>query len=69
MKIAEERVGEYSDQQSGALLGDVAFAVERHAKKNGRSVVVDYCGQGIGREMHEEPHALNFGRIGSVLAS
>ena len=49
----------------GAHLGDIGFAIERHAKKNGYSVVRDYCGHGIGREMHEEPQVLNFGRPGT----
>jgi methionyl aminopeptidase len=51
----------------GARLGDVGFAIERHANKNGCSVVREYCGHGVGREMHEEPQVLNFGRPGSGL--
>ena len=39
----------------GAHVGDIGAAIERHAKKNGYSVVREYCGHGIGREMHEEP--------------
>ena len=46
----------------GAHLGDIGFAITRHAKRNGYSVVREYCGHGIGREMHEEPKVLNFGR-------
>ncbi len=49
----------------GAHLGDVGAAIERHAKKNGYSVVRDFCGHGIGREMHEEPQVLNFGHPGT----
>jgi methionyl aminopeptidase len=49
----------------GARLGDIGAAIERHAKRNGYSVVRDYCGHGIGREMHEEPSVLNFGRPGT----
>lgn len=49
----------------GARLGDIGYAIERHAKRNGCSVVRDYCGHGIGREMHEEPQVLNFGRPGT----
>ncbi|MEE2915876.1 type I methionyl aminopeptidase [Sphingomonas ginsenosidimutans] len=49
----------------GARLGDIGFAIERHAKKNGYSVVRDYCGHGIGRDMHEEPQVLHFGRAGT----
>ena len=51
----------------GATLGDIGFAIERHAKKHGCSVVREYCGHGIGREMHEEPQVLNFGHKGSGL--
>ncbi|GAA0295990.1 type I methionyl aminopeptidase [Sphingomonas oligophenolica] len=51
----------------GAHLGDIGFAIERHAKKNGYSVVRDYCGHGIGRQMHEEPQILHFGRPGAGL--
>lgn len=46
----------------GAQLGDIGYAIERHAKRNGCSVVREYCGHGIGRKMHEEPQVLNFGR-------
>ena len=48
----------------GAHLGDIGAAIERHARTNGYSVVRDYCGHGIGREMHEEPQVLHFGRPG-----
>lgn len=51
----------------GARLGDIGFAIERHAKTAGYSVVRDYCGHGIGREMHEEPQVLHFGRAGTGL--
>lgn len=51
----------------GAYLGDIGFAIEKHAKQNGYSVVREYCGHGIGREMHEEPQVLNFGRPGTGL--
>ncbi|WP_240008047.1 type I methionyl aminopeptidase [Pseudaquidulcibacter saccharophilus] len=46
----------------GATLGDIGFAIEKHAKKNGYTVVREYCGHGIGREMHEEPNVMHFGR-------
>mgnify|MGYP001119064663 FL=1 len=52
----------------GARLGDIGFAIERHAKRHGYSVVREYCGHGIGREMHEEPSVLHFGRPGTGLA-
>ena len=46
----------------GARLGDVGHAIERHARKNGYSVVKEYCGHGIGREMHEPPQVLHWGK-------
>jgi methionyl aminopeptidase len=46
----------------GARLGDVGHAIEQHAKKNGYSVVREYCGHGIGREMHEPPQVLHWGK-------
>jgi len=51
----------------GATLGDVGHAIERHAKKAGYSVVRDFCGHGIGREMHEAPQVLHFGKPGTGL--
>ncbi|PRD58289.1 type I methionyl aminopeptidase [Phyllobacterium myrsinacearum] len=51
----------------GARLGDIGWAIERHAKRNGYSVVHEYCGHGIGREMHEEPQILHFGKPGTGL--
>lgn len=46
----------------GARLGDIGFAIENHARKNGYSVVREYCGHGIGREMHEAPEVLHWGK-------
>lgn len=51
----------------GAYLGDIGFAIERHARRNGYSVVREYCGHGIGRAMHEEPQVPSFGRPGTGL--
>lgn len=46
----------------GARLGDVGHAIERHARRHGYSVVREYCGHGIGREMHEPPQVLHWGK-------
>jgi len=51
----------------GARLGDIGHAIQRHAEKAGYSVVRDFCGHGIGREMHEEPQVLHYGRPGTGL--
>lgn len=49
----------------GARLGDVGAAIQRHAHRAGYSVVREYCGHGIGREMHEPPQVLHVGRPGT----
>lgn len=68
VQIAQEAMWKGIGQvRPGAHLGDIGFAIERHAKKHGYSVVREYCGHGIGREMHEEPSVLNFGRPGTGL--
>jgi methionyl aminopeptidase len=46
----------------GARLGDIGHAIERHTRRNGYRVVREYCGHGIGHEMHEEPQVLHWGR-------
>lgn len=51
----------------GATLGDVGHAIERHARRHGYSIVREYCGHGIGRQMHEEPQVLHWGKPGTGL--
>lgn len=68
VRIAQEAMWKGIKQvRPGAHLGDIGFAIERHAKKNGYAVVREYCGHGIGRKMHEDPQVLNFGRPGTGL--
>ncbi len=45
----------------GATLGDIGYAIQHFAEKHGYSVVREYCGHGIGREMHEAPQVLHYG--------
>ena len=45
-------------------LGDVGFAIQSYAEANGFSVVREYVGHGVGRELHEEPNVPNFGTAG-----
>ena len=49
----------------GRRLGDVQNAVETFAKLHNMGLVRDYCGHGIGRNMHEEPSIPNFGKPGT----
>ena len=51
----------------GATLGDIGFAIQRHAEKNGFSVVREFCGHGIGKVFHEDPQVLHYGRPGTGL--
>ncbi len=53
----------------GARLGDISTAIQNYAESKGYSVVREYTGHGIGREMHEEPQIPNFGSpgVGPVL--
>lgn len=52
----------------GATLGDIGYAINAFAQKHGYSVVRDYCGHGIGREMHEEPQVLHYGQAAKGMA-
>ncbi|WDE07404.1 type I methionyl aminopeptidase [Thalassomonas viridans] len=47
--------------KAGARLGDIGYAIQKHAEAAGYSVVREYCGHGIGREMHEAPQVLHYG--------
>ncbi len=48
-----------------ARLGDIGAAVQRYAESHGMSVVREYVGHGVGREMHEEPQVPNYGEPGT----
>ena len=49
----------------GVRLGDIGHAIQTHAEKNRFSVVREYCGHGIGREFHEDPQVLHYGKPGT----
>ena len=49
----------------GARIGDIGAAIEAVVRRHGYSVVEEYCGHGIGREMHEDPQILHFGKAGT----
>jgi len=49
----------------GATLGNISAAIQNYAESRGYSVVREYAGHGIGREMHEEPQIPNYGLSGS----
>jgi methionyl aminopeptidase len=45
-------------------LSDISHAIQKFVEENGFSVVRDYVGHGIGRQMHEDPQVPNFGKPG-----
>ncbi len=45
-------------------IGDIGQAVQRYAEANGFSVVRDLTGHGVGKQVHEPPQVLNYGREG-----
>ena len=51
--------------RAGARLGDISATMQSYAEKRGYSIVREYTGHGIGRDMHEEPQIPNFGVPGT----
>ena len=49
---------------AGNRLGDIGSAVQTHVEDNGFSVVREYVGHGVGRELHEDPEVPNYGKAG-----
>jgi methionyl aminopeptidase len=49
----------------GATLGDIGHVIQKHAEGAGFSIVREFCGHGIGRNFHEEPQVLHYGRPGT----
>ncbi len=50
---------------TGRRLGDIGATIQEHCERAGYSVVREFVGHGIGREMHEEPEVCNYGRRGN----
>lgn len=49
----------------GNRIGDISYAVQTHAEKNGYGVVRELVGHGLGKNLHEKPEVPNFGKRGS----
>jgi methionyl aminopeptidase len=61
IRVAEEALFKGIEQvKAGAYLLDLAGAIEDHVKANGFSVVEEFTGHGVGRNLHEEPSVFNF---------
>jgi len=46
----------------GNTVGDIGNTIQRYVESQGFNVVRDLCGHGIGRELHEDPQILNYGK-------
>ncbi len=56
------------EARPGNQLGDIGFVIQRHVETNGFSVVREYTGHGVGRELHEmPPTVLHYGQRGKGL--
>ena len=66
IKVTEEAlyVG-IGKAQPGGYLGDISSAIQKHVEKAGFSVIRQFVGHGIGRQMHEDPQVPNFGTAGT----
>src|ERR1700748_1913168 len=49
----------------GMRIGDIGFAVQEHAERNGFGVVRELVGHGVGTHLHEKPEVPNYGRRGA----
>ena len=64
-KITHECLWKGIEQvKPGNTVGDIGFAIQRHATRNDVTVVREYCGHGIGQQMHEEPQIAHYGTKG-----
>ena len=62
LRVTEEALNLGIEQAvAGNFLGDISFAIQKHAEDNGFSVVRDLVGHGIGKKLHEEPQVPNYG--------
>jgi len=50
---------------AGLRIGDIGYAVQEHAEKNGFGVVKELVGHGVGVRLHEKPEVPNYGKRGS----
>ncbi len=65
IKVTEESLYRgIEEAQPGKRLGDISWAIQSHVESAGFSVVFDFVGHGIGKNLHEEPQVPNFGSSG-----
>ena len=49
---------------TGARVGDISHSIQKHAEKNGFSIIRELVGHGVGRSLHEAPEVPNYGKRG-----
>jgi methionyl aminopeptidase len=65
VRVTEESLSLGIEQaRVGNRLSDISHAVQRHVEAAGYSVVTEFVGHGIGRQLHEEPQVPNYGKPG-----
>ncbi len=66
LRVTEESMWRgFAAARPGGRLSDISHAIESYARsQGGYGIVEEYGGHGIGTEMHQEPHLLNYGRPG-----
>lgn len=65
IKITEECLEKgLSVVKAGIHLSDISAAIQKHAEENGYSIVREFTGHGIGKDMHEDPMIPNYGEAG-----
>lgn len=68
MKSTEESLYKAIEMvKPGVRLGDIGAAIQKYNESNGFSVVREYVGHGVGKDLHEEPEVPNFGKEGHGL--
>ena len=65
VRVTEEALMSGIEQAvMGRRLSDISHAIQHHVEAAGYSVVTEFVGHGIGRQLHEEPQVPNYGRPG-----
>ena len=49
----------------GNHFGDIGYVIQKYAHKHRYSVVQEFCGHGVGKEFHEPPHVMHYGKRGT----
>lgn len=68
IKITQEAMYKGIEQvKAGTTLGDIGYAIQKHAESNRYSIVREFCGHGIGKKFHEDPQVMHYGKPGKGL--